>query len=234
MANKKYIAIITEETDNFSLDYLTDNPWEGNLREIAKGNTASELIDNAGDSEGMFYQLYETGKGKRIGYGVFNYDAIEEDIKRSEMGYAVIDGHTYMVMTVSKLAEFTVSQLNFDAFSTLTDDGCYFINCDYCVIDGGEDGTIEEIKENVTSWMGIKSVDTGFDNHDLDIISDYYGGGALSVACLTCNMTWRECVDAIIHAISETINEFGETAHDDMLLFVEVLNENGEMKSDDK
>lgn len=230
MANKKYIAIITEETDDFSLDYLTDNPWEGTLRDIAKGNTVDELVKDAGDSEGMFYQLYETDKGRRLGYGIFSYEAIEEDINRSKTRKAVIDGHTYMVMTVSQLAEFTVSQLNFDIFHNLTDNDCQFINCDFCVLDDDERGSIEEIKANAESWMGIKSVDTGFNNHDLDIISDYYGGGALAVACLNCNMTQEECAEDIEQAIIETIEEFDDTAHDNTLLFVEILNMDSEGK----
>lgn len=234
MTNKKYIAIITEETDDFSLDYLTDNPWEGKLRKIVSGDTADEINRAAFNAEGMFYQLYETVKGKRLGYGIYSYDAIDEDIARSKNKSAVIDGRTYMVMTVSQLADYVVSKLNFDILLNLTDNGCHFINCDFCVIDDNEDGSIEEIRENVTSWMGIKSVDTGFDSTDLNIISDYYGGGALAVACLNCNMTQEECADDVELAIIETIEEFGDTACDITLLFVEVLNEDNEVKSNDK
>ena len=236
MVNKKYIAIITEETDDFSLDYLTDNPWEGNLREIAKGNTVDELVEDAGDSEGMFYQLYETNKGKRLGYGIFNYDAIEEDIARSKTKQAVIDGKPYMVMTVSQLADYVVSDLCYKEFHMLTDDNHNFINCDFCVIDGyDEDMSIEELKNVVGSWHGIKAIDTGFDNSNLDIICDYYGGGCLAYSYLNCDMTKKECWREIVETILVSLTSNGDNIDDDnTLLFVEVLNGNGEVKSNGK
>lgn len=214
MANKKYIAIITEETDDFSLDYFVENPWKGNLREIAKGNTVDELIKDADDSEGMFYQLYETSKGKRLGYGVFTYDAIKEDIDRDKPRREIIDGRMYIVMTVSQLAEYTVSRLNFKSNN--------FISCDYCVLDEEDkEKSIKELLTNASSWMGIKPINTGFDNHDLDIASDYYGGGALAVTCLTCDMSQKERINDVIRIITETISYFDDAVREDTLLFVE-------------
>lgn len=36
------------------------------------------------DVEGLFYQLYENEYGNRIGYGVVDCDAIEDDINEYE------------------------------------------------------------------------------------------------------------------------------------------------------
>lgn len=235
MANKKYIAIITEETDDFSLDYLTDNPWEGKLRDIAKGNTVDELVKDASDFEGMFYQLYETDKGRRLGYGIFNYEAIEEDINRSKTKQKTIDGRFYMVMTVSQLADYVISNLCYEKYHMLTDAIHNFINCDFCVIDGyDEDMTIEEIKNKADSWHGIKAIDTGFDNANLDIVCDYYGGGCLAYSYLNCDMSKNECWEDIIQIILESLDENGNDADNGTLLFVEVLGMYSEVKSNDK
>lgn len=233
MTNKKYVAIITEETNRFSLDYLSDHPWEGNLREIAKGDTVNELVENAGDSEGMFYQLYDTTKGKRLGYGIFSYDAIEEDVARSKTKQATINGKFYMVMAVSQLADYVISNLCYENFHMLTDDNHHFINCDFCIIDGyDEDMSMEELKDNASSWHGIKAIDTGFDNSNLDVICDYYGGGCLSYSYLNYDMTKTECLRDITETILLSLDENGNVADDNTLLFVEVLNK--EVRANEK
>lgn len=34
-----------------------------------------------GDDEGLFYQLYENGEGKKIGEGLLSYETLKEDIQ---------------------------------------------------------------------------------------------------------------------------------------------------------
>ena len=152
-----------------------------------------------------------------------------------ETRQAVIDGKLYMVMTVSKLADYVVSDLCYERFHMLTDDNHHFINCDFCAIDGyDEDMSIEELKNEASSWHGIKAIDTGFDNSNLDVICDYYGGGCLAYSYLNCNMTKIECQRDIMESIFVSLDENGNSVDDDTLLFVEVLNKNDEVKSNDK
>lgn len=85
---KKYVMIVTSEderyeNDEVQLDFFWDNPWEGKLEDIVYGDTLEDLI-SVGDYEGLFYQLYSTETGERIGYGGLNFDLLEDDIKEWE------------------------------------------------------------------------------------------------------------------------------------------------------
>ena len=84
---RKYTMIVTEEDDRYTLCekgicYYADHPWEGNLSSIVFGDTAEELMGN-GANEGLFYQLYETSSGNRVGTGIVNIDLLVDDISES-------------------------------------------------------------------------------------------------------------------------------------------------------
>lgn len=85
---RKYTMIVTEEDDRYTfcekgLCYYADHPWEGNLSSIVFGDTAEELMGN-GSNEGLFYQLYETSSGNRVGTGIVNIDLLVDDISEYE------------------------------------------------------------------------------------------------------------------------------------------------------
>lgn len=77
MSNFKYLMIVTEEYED-NLSYYADKPWEGRLVDIVYGADVDHLWKK--DNEGLFYQLYDSESGKRLGYGVLCYDSIKEDI----------------------------------------------------------------------------------------------------------------------------------------------------------
>lgn len=86
--NKKYVMIITSEDERYhsgevGLDFFTNNPWEGTLEEIVFGDNSDELYGD-GKNEGLFYQLYETDTGERIGRGIFEPDSLTEEIEQWE------------------------------------------------------------------------------------------------------------------------------------------------------
>lgn len=85
---KKYVMIVTSEDerygyDGIQLDFFWNNPWEGLLVDIVYGNSYEELFGN-GDYEGLFYQLYSTETGERIGYGSLDPDSPREEIEEFE------------------------------------------------------------------------------------------------------------------------------------------------------
>lgn len=85
---RKYAMIVTEEDNRYAtgekgLSYYADHPWEGNLNSIVFGDTAEELMGN-GTNEGLFYQLYETSSGNRVGTGIVNIDLLVDDISEYE------------------------------------------------------------------------------------------------------------------------------------------------------
>lgn len=85
---KKYVMIVTSEDeryghDGIQLDFFWDNPWEGKLEEIVYGDSWDELFGD-GHNEGLFYQLYSTETGERIGYGSLDPDSPREEIEEFE------------------------------------------------------------------------------------------------------------------------------------------------------
>lgn len=80
---KNYAMIITEESDNYEeLMHFADHPWEGMFREVIYGDDFTELQE-AGDNEGLFYQLFDNHTGERIGIGVFD-DSPRDEIEDYE------------------------------------------------------------------------------------------------------------------------------------------------------
>lgn len=59
-----------------------------------------------------------------------------------------------------------------------------FPECDFCIIDEDDTRTLEEIRGDAESWYGLKVVDGGFDNNDLVIMADYYGGGSTHICVI--------------------------------------------------
>lgn len=89
--DKKYMMIVTEEDErydgkNVQLSFYANNPFEGKLSDIVYGDDADELrISSDGhDNEGLFYVLYATKDGTRVGYGTVEFSAIEEEIEEYE------------------------------------------------------------------------------------------------------------------------------------------------------
>lgn len=85
---QKYVMIVTSEdsrymsgeSDSKPLDYWVDNPWDGKLVDIVYGNKFSELIKH-GKYEGLFFYLYSTVTGERIGYGTLDLDGSRKELK---------------------------------------------------------------------------------------------------------------------------------------------------------
>lgn len=223
---KKYVAIITEDNGDYQFDHLCDNPWDGNFRDVVYGDNAEEIVSDGcnGDYEGLFYQLYETGKGKRIGYSVFNYEEIHNDINEyTSTNGTIIDGNLYMVKTVSELAAYAVRDLDYDGTGDLVTNNQKFINCDFCLINEDIRTTpLEDIIHGASSWHGIRAIDTGFETCDLDIATDYYGGGCLRTISLECSMTEKECRNLVTEILLESLSDKYCTCADTDLLLVEV------------
>lgn len=88
----KYVMIVTSEDERYDrgetdISFYACEPWEGLLEEVVFGNRAEELYGD-GKNEGLFYQVYETETGKRIGYGTIDPDYPREDIEEWEKEHA--------------------------------------------------------------------------------------------------------------------------------------------------
>lgn len=86
--HKKYVMIVTSENDRYGddeydLSFYADSPHEGLLEDIVYGNTFKELFGDA-SNEGLFYQLYSTLTGERIGSGVLDPCSPQDEIDEFE------------------------------------------------------------------------------------------------------------------------------------------------------
>ena len=84
--NYKYVMIVTSEDDRYTgnadglqLEHWADNPWDGAFVGIATGDTCEDLLEEL-DCEGLFYRLFDTQCGARLGYGIIDADSISEYI----------------------------------------------------------------------------------------------------------------------------------------------------------
>lgn len=93
---QKYVMMVTSEDERYNpnypngggvqLGFFADHPWEGRFECFIAGDDHKELMEEIARCrcEGLFYQLYENEYGNRIGYGVVDCDAIEDDINEYE------------------------------------------------------------------------------------------------------------------------------------------------------
>lgn len=81
-------------------------------------------------------------------------------------------------------------------------------DCDFAIVDEQDecDKTLDEVYTNASGWYGIKVGDMGFSNCDVEIFSDYYGGGCSTYTALDKNMSAQECRNSIAKSILDTLN----------------------------
>ena len=67
---------------------------------------------------------------------------------------------------------------------------------------------------------GIKRITTGFDNFDLDLFSDYYGGGSGHYLCICVDMYTVEVVDGIVQLMINTL-KIAEVCNENTVIIAE-------------
>lgn len=100
----KYVMIITSEDERYAsgekdLGWFGEHPWEGILEDIVFGNNWEELFGD-GRNEGLFYQLYSTETGKRIGYGSLDPDTPREEIEEWEDNHNKLNWNEKKVIAI--------------------------------------------------------------------------------------------------------------------------------------
>lgn len=82
-----------------------------------------------------------------------------------------------------------------------------FKDCDFAIPDEIEatDGSLEMIMDASGGNYGIKSITTGFDNEDLNLFADYYGGGSGQYDCIFVDDDFKMVVDIIQKLIVGTL-----------------------------
>lgn len=95
-----------------------------------------------------------------------------------------------------------------------------FKDCDFSVLTGTEDlsQNLECIMSGVEGIYGIKKLHTGFDNYDLDLFADYYGGGSGHYVCIFPDMYEAEVVDIIKDVMLKTLSEEWKINEDSVII----------------
>lgn len=94
-----------------------------------------------------------------------------------------------------------------------------FQDCDFAITDPVcEDESLESICYNSNGFHGIKQQHTGFDSNDLELIADYYGGGAGVYHSIFSGMTEQECVEVICNLIKGTFLKNGSYSDDELII----------------
>lgn len=83
-----------------------------------------------------------------------------------------------------------------------------------------EDVSLDEIEE--CSWFGIKSI-KDFDSSQLDLMCDYYGGGAIHVISFVGDETYHEVYNKITNFIFDSVADILGRLNPDEYLYIENL-----------
>lgn len=126
----------------------------------------------------------------------------------------------YQLLTISQLAEFIASELNYTQIWKSN-----FPDCDFCVADVVEMKQysfkeLEEMSRDASGWCGIKKVANLFDSTTLYAFADHYGGGCDSIARLYDGIGVLEAEIVLQDVIRSTL-EATEAVTDDTFLLVE-------------
>lgn len=130
-----------------------------------------------------------------------------------------------MVLTLDELAAYIVEQL--DMTRVLLNP---FPACDFSVVELEADENrfeltnekLEELHTDVCDWYGLKAFRTGFDDIDLCVAADYYGGGCTAFFQLHDGMDQAEAKKTV-HAALYSCLEHNECIDSETLLIVERL-----------
>ena len=128
--------------------------------------------------------------------------------------------NNYMLGTVKEIAE-AIAENIVDKNKGLSHEARQlFKNCDFVITDCDlcDTRTLADIyKDSESGIYGIKCIDTGFDNFDIDIFADYYGGGSGYYGILAYGEGYEECVENIKRLMLQSLR-IGEKCDEDTIL----------------
>ena len=207
---KKYVMIVTSEDeryghDGIQLDFFWDNPWEGLLVDIVYGDNWEELFGN-GENEGLFYQLYSTATGERIGYGSLDPDSPREEIEEFEKNKED-DSKKDWKDIVREVAE------NLDWYVTITDNWFGFQKYS----SAGQNFYIEVEANNFKSLYN--ELDNYYNNFDISyetylwLDNSGHGKDGAPYEMIDVYRDMEECkesIEPLIYHLSEALNKWKE------------------------
>lgn len=229
--NKKYVMIVTSEDERcgrngIQLSFFWDNPWEGRLEDIVFGDSYKELTCN-GKYEGLFQQTYDIETGTRLSYGGIDNLTPKEEIEewennKRENDLKVLRQGKYMLGRIKDIAA-EIYHTNEDKTRF---DNIDFALCNESDLDFAKHINLEEVHCcNVSSWYGIKHIETGFNYNTslcIDLFADYYGGGCGKYGTLWIDDSKEKNILVIKQMIVDTLSYQEGTITDDMLIICDV------------
>lgn len=99
-----------------------------------------------------------------------------------------------------------------------------FHDCDFAVANDMylTNYTLEEILINSDGWYGIKRIDAGFDSENMELITDYYGGGCATLTSVMYDEEKNNVINIVEKSILEVLSDY-EMADKDTLLICRII-----------
>lgn len=93
---------------------------------------------------------------------------------------------------------------------------------DFAIVeDVDKENTLEEIALSAEGWYGLKKLNAGFDNVDMCLIADYYGGGCMKVTSFSGDDGTEYISEAIKNLICASLS-VEECVNENTLLIMEI------------
>lgn len=97
-----------------------------------------------------------------------------------------------------------------------------FTNIDFAIVDLTtkelKELDLEKIRYSASGWYGIKRIETGFSNDDLELFADYYGGGCGVYDTLYDGLNPKESISIVEKMIIKTLSVREFVRENDILI----------------
>lgn len=133
----------------------------------------------------------------------------------------------YLLGTAEEIADWLVSQTTLSDSKQLQK----FTNIDYATTGykyNDTFGSIKMVYAEAFHWYGLKKVDTGFSSGDMELVSNYYGGGAGAYTELYAGQDTVSVKNEILRLIKHPIESDEGDLNNAELLIVEILQQKNE------
>lgn len=135
----------------------------------------------------------------------------------------------YIIGTISGVSRKIVEMIRENG-TTITRTSLHkFKNFDYAIIEGDclESTDVKFILTNnkIYEYYGMKKQHTGFDSENLELISDYYGGGCGTYGSIYEGVFASEAVILIKGMMKTTLEKNGNTVSEGLLILVKFIDE---------
>lgn len=128
----------------------------------------------------------------------------------------------YLLGTVSEIAEYILRETVSKGTDGISNESEFKEWAFAIAVDWYEDyDALEDVASDSSGWYGIRKIDTGFNNCDLDLFADYYGGGCGVYRYLFDGMEVKDCIETVKEMIMHVLNDW-DCCYEDTIIIAEL------------